>query len=274
MEGNLYQLIRSRKGRPFADGLVASIFRQTVSGIHHIHVSGYFHRDMKPENLLVTTIGLHNYQPVSPITPPNVSSEKDVVVIIKLADFGSARETKSEPPYTEYVSVRWYWAPEVLLRGRDYSNPVDLWAFGTIMAEVVSLQPLFPGQGEVDQLARICGFLGDPSDEYGQDYRGKPLGGGTWPRGIETARSIGFAFPKVALSIPPASTTVLTDRQARPKDLNSHFDRTVPVKLVECIADLLKYDPDARLTARQCLDHPYLAETMPRDDLPILIYGR
>jgi len=201
MEGNLYQLIKSRKGRPLAGGLVSSIFHQTVSGLHHIHASGYFHRDMKPENLLVTTTGLYDYRPVSPVAPPNAPPEKDVVVIIKLADFGLARETKSKPPYTEYVSTRWYRAPEVLLRSRDYSNPVDLWAFGTIMAELVNLRPLFPGQGEIDQVARICDLLGDPSDEYGLDSRGKSLGGGKWPRGIKMAKTVGFAFPKVSSSL-------------------------------------------------------------------------
>jgi len=201
MEGNLYQLIKSRKGRPLAGGLVSSIFHQTVSGLHHIHLSGYFHRDMKPENLLVTTTGLYDYRPVSPVAPPNAPPEKDVVVIIKLADFGLARETKSKPPYTEYVSTRWYRAPEVLLRSRDYSNPVDLWALGTIMAELVNLRPLFPGQGEIDQVARICDLLGDPSDEYGLDSRGKSFGGGKWPRGIKMAKAVGFAFPKVSSSL-------------------------------------------------------------------------
>ena len=275
MEGNLHQLIKSRKGRPLAGGLVASIFHQTASGLHHVHISGYFHRDMRPENLLVTTTGLHDYLPVYPAVPPNAPPEKDVVVIIKLADFGLARETKSEPPYTEYVSVRWYRAPEVLIRERGYSNPVDLWAFGVIMAEVVSLRPLFPGRGEVDQLARICDLLGDPSDEYGQDSRGKPLGGGTWPRGVEMARSIGFMFPKVVFFHSTGSHyTMLTNYQVQPKDVGSHFDRSVPVKLVECITDLLKYDPDVRLTAQQCLEHPYLAETIPRNDPPSLVYGR
>lgn len=201
MEGNLYQLIKSRKGRPLAGGLVSSIFHQTVSGLHHIHLSGYFHRDMKPENLLVTTTGLYDYRPVSPVAPPNSPPEKDVVVIIKLADFGLARETRSKPPYTEYVSTRWYRAPEVLLRSRDYSNPVDLWALGTIMAELVNLRPLFPGQGEIDQVARICDLLGDPSDEYGLDSRGKSFGGGKWPRGIKMAKAVGFAFPKVSSSL-------------------------------------------------------------------------
>ena len=199
MEGNLYQLIKSRKSRPLAGGLVTSIFRQVIHGLHHIHSSGYFHRDMKPENLLVTTTGLADYLPVSPIAPPNAPPEKDVVVIIKLADFGLARETSSKPPYTEYVSTRWYRAPEVLLHSRDYSNPVDLWALGTIMIELVNLRPLFPGQGEIDQVIRICQCLGDPSDEYGTDNRGRSIGGGPWLRGVKLASKVGFTFPKVSL---------------------------------------------------------------------------
>ncbi|KAF8339735.1 kinase-like domain-containing protein [Cantharellus anzutake] len=202
MEGNLYQLIRSRKGRSLAGGLVSSIFRQVCSGLHHIHQSGYFHRDMKPENLLVTTTGLHDYLTTNPrlIAAANsngtIPTERDVAVIVKLADFGLARETTSRPPYTEYVSTRWYRAPEVLLRSRDYSNPVDTWALGTIMAELVNLRPLFPGQGETDQVALICEVLGDPSDDYGIDERGVCIGGGSWPKGIRMASSLGYAFGK------------------------------------------------------------------------------
>jgi serine/threonine protein kinase len=197
MEGNLYHLIKARKGRHLAGGLVSSIFRQVVSGLDHIHTSGYFHRDMKPENVLVTTTGLFDYPSVSPVAPPGAPPERDVVAIIKLADFGLARETKSAPPYTEYVATRWYRAPEILLLSRDYSNPVDMWALGTIMAELVNLRPLFPGSGQIDQVARICQILGDPCDEYGLDSRGKPIGGGKWSRGIKMAKGVGFAFQKV-----------------------------------------------------------------------------
>ncbi|KLO14462.1 kinase-like protein [Schizopora paradoxa] len=246
MEGNLYQLIKSRKGRPLAGGLVSSIFRQVVAGLHHIHANGYFHRDMKPENLLVTTTGLFDYRNVSPIAPPNAPPEKDVVVIVKLADFGLARETKSKPPYTEYVSTRWYRAPEVLLRSREYSNPVDTWALGTIMAELINLKPLFPGHTEVDQVARICEILGDPSDEYGVDSRNVAIGGGKWVKGIKMARTVGYTFPKL-----------------RPVHIYSLFDKSVPVSIIECISDLLKYDPSARLTCQECLDHRYITETTP-----------
>ncbi|TFK41165.1 kinase-like domain-containing protein [Crucibulum laeve] len=252
MEGNLYHLIKARKGRAFAGGLVSSIFRQIVSGLDHIHASGYFHRDMKPENVLVTTTGLFDYTSVSPIAPPNAPKEKDVVAIIKLADFGLARETISRPPYTEYVSTRWYRAPEVLLLSRNYSNPVDMWALGTIMAELVNLRPLFPGSDQVDQVARICEILGDPCDDYGIDAHGSPVGGGPWSKGIKLAEAVGFQFPKI-----------------EPKDIYSLFERTVPVSLIHCIRDLLRYDPDKRLTSRQCLEHQYLLETTHRNNIPL-----
>lgn len=199
MEGNLYHLIKTRKGRSLAGGLVSSIFRQIVLGLDHIHANGYFHRDMKPENVLVTTTGIFDYTPVFPHAPPNAPKEKDVIAIIKLADFGLARETNSSPPYTAYVSTRWYRAPEVLLFSRDYSNPVDMWAFGTIMAELVNLKPLFPGQDQADQVKKICEILGDPSDSYGFDADGIQIGGGPWFKGTNLASSMGFEFPKVRI---------------------------------------------------------------------------
>jgi serine/threonine protein kinase len=82
---------------------------------------------MKPENILVNS--------------------QDQV---KLADFGLAREIRSRPPYTDYVSTRWYRAPELLLRSTNYNSPIDIFALGCIMAELYLLRPLFPGNSEVD----------------------------------------------------------------------------------------------------------------------------
>ncbi|KAJ7857588.1 kinase-like domain-containing protein [Mycena leptocephala] len=249
MEGNLHHLLKARKGRPFAGGLTSSIFRQMVAGLDHIHSSGYFHRDMKPENILITTTGLHNYTSVSPTAPPNAPPEMDVVAIVKLADFGLARELRSLPPYTEYVSARWYRAPEVLLLSNNYSSPVDMWALGTIMAELINLSPLFPGMDTMDQLSRICDILGNPSDVYRFDAHNNPVGGGPWPQGVQMAASNGFAFRKTM----PKNIYALFP-------INPQFP-AVPVSLVHCIRDLLKYEPGARLTCRQCIDHPYLRET-------------
>lgn len=247
MEGNLYQLTKSRKGRPLAGGLVADIFKQIIDGLHHIHTHGYFHRDMKPENLLITTTGLDDYPASHPHAKPGTPPERDVIVIVKLADFGLARETSSKPPYTEYVSTRWYRAPEVLLRSRDYSNPVDMWALGTILAELVNLKPMFPGESEVDQVLQICDVLGDPSSEYGNDSRGRCRGGGKWKRGVQMASIVGFQWPKTQ----PIKFTTL-------------FSSRVPIELIDCIQDLLRYDPEARATTVDCRNHPYFSRVAPK----------
>jgi len=56
-----------------------------------------------------------------------------------------------------------------LLKSSDYLNPVDMWALGTIMAEVINLRPLFLGEKEANQLFLITQVLGDPCETYGFD---------------------------------------------------------------------------------------------------------
>ena len=106
-----------------------------------MHKNGFFHRDLKPENLLV----MDN--------------------MLKVCDFGLAREIRSRPPFTDYVSTRWYRAPELVLRSTTYSSPVDVFAFGCIAAELYNLAPLFPGSNDMDQFNRIVRVLGTPSSE-------------------------------------------------------------------------------------------------------------
>ena len=74
-----------------------------------------------------------------------------------------AKEIDARPPFTDYVSTRWYRAPEILLRAPDYNAPIDIFAMGCIMAELFTMRPLFPGQSEQDQMTQICKVLGTPT---------------------------------------------------------------------------------------------------------------
>ena len=56
-----------------------------------------------------------------------------------------AKEIDARPPFTDYVSTRWYRAPEILLRDPNYNAPIDIFAMGCIMAELFTMRPLFPG---------------------------------------------------------------------------------------------------------------------------------
>ncbi|CAG8662607.1 10051_t:CDS:2, partial [Ambispora leptoticha] len=169
----------------------------------------------------------------------------NIEYIVKIGDFGLAREIKSRPPYTDYVSTRWYRAPEVLLRSTSYSAPIDLWAIGAIMAELYTLKPLFPGQSEIDQMFRICTVLGHPSSTCIDNISGQTddVGGGEWKEGLKLAKNIGFVFPST-----PS------------QPLSKIFPSTTPESLLQMITSLLRYNPKNRLTALDALKHPYFAE--------------
>ncbi|PNS97280.1 hypothetical protein POPTR_016G012801v4 [Populus trichocarpa] len=201
MEQNLYQVISDRKIL-FSEVEVRNLCRQVFQGLAYMHQKGYFHRDLKPENLLVT---------------------EDVV---KIADFGLAREIDSQPPYTQYVSTRWYRAPEVMLRSDCYSSKVDMWAMGAIMAELFTLRPLFPGTNEGNQMYRICSVFGTPTID-------------SWADGIHLARTLNYQFPNfdgVQLSalIPSASE-----------------------EAIDLISMLCSWNPCNRPTAEEALKHPF-----------------
>jgi len=68
--------------------------------------------------------------------PPTSSTHNqhpDVLTLMGMAHvclaYSLVHETRSKSPYTEYISTRWYRAPEVLLKSSDYSNPVNMWGF-------------------------------------------------------------------------------------------------------------------------------------------------
>lgn len=113
--------------------LLRSYMSQLLQGLDYCHAHSVFHRDLKPQNLLIDANGM-----------------------LKIADFGLARAF-SLPfrTYTHEVVTLWYRAPEILLGQKRYGLPVDMWSVGTIFAEMVTRKPLWPGDCEIDELFRI-----------------------------------------------------------------------------------------------------------------------
>ena len=149
---------------------------------------------------------------------------------LKLADFGSCRGIYSKQPYTEYISTRWYRAPECLLTDGYYGPEMDLWGAGCVMFEITSLYPLFPGSNEVDQINRIHKVLGTPNAEILQKFRSKG------------ASHISFDFPPqkgvgIAQLVPHA-----------------------PADCIDLMVKLLKYDASERITSREAMRHPYFRD--------------
>lgn len=211
MDMNLYEMIRGRH-HYISESKVKNYMYQLCKSIDHMHRNGIFHRDVKPENILI----------------------KDDVV--KLADFGSCRSVYSKQPFTEYISTRWYRAPECLLTDGYYSYKMDMWSVGCVFFEVLSLRPLFPGSNEVDQIAKIHEVLGTPSTNILKKLQNK-------------SRSMNFNFP---------AKTGTGLRVLLPHD---HVSK----ECIELIELMCTYDPDERITAKQALRHPYFKQLREQD---------
>jgi protein kinase len=208
MDLNVYQITRMRSEQMgsvqniFNDKEVRSIMCQTLLGLSAIHKGGFMHRDLKPENLL---------------------TKGDVV---KIADFGLAKEIRSRPPFTEYVSTRWYRAPEIILRSTHYNSPIDIWACGVIFVELYLNRPLFPGASDPDQLFKICSILGPPNPQE-------------WDEGYQLARRLNIRFPPMA-----------------PTPLRQIIQNAPPLA-IDLIEQMLRFNPSDRPTASMCLQHPF-----------------
>lgn len=143
VDQDLKKFFSSREGKPLDGILVKSLLYQLIRGIAHCHQMKVLHRDLKPQNLLVSKEG-----------------------VLKLADFGLARAFGIPVKnYTNEVVTLWYRAPDILLGSKNYSTSIDIWSIGCIFVEMINLKPLFPGNSEQDQLKKIFKVMGTPTVE-------------------------------------------------------------------------------------------------------------
>ena len=205
MKQDLLELMKSKEPGHLDESEIKDIIYQTLLGLAHMHKYGYFHRDIKPENLLI--------------------NDK----IVKIADFGLAKEIRSIPPYTEYVSTRYYRAPECILKSSNYNSPMDIWAVGCIMAEMyLHPKPLFYGQNEKEVLNKICSILGTPTHDI-------------WAKGIQQANLIGIKLPNNSGT-----------------DLANIIPNASP-KAIEIMKKMLQWDPNKRPSAVCLLNEPFFS---------------
>ncbi|XP_019494956.1 PREDICTED: MAPK/MAK/MRK overlapping kinase isoform X2 [Hipposideros armiger] len=199
MDMNIYELIQGRR-HPLPAKKIMHYMYQLCRSLDHMHRNGIFHRDVKPENILI---------------------KQDV---LKLGDFGSCRSVYSKQPYTEYISTRWYRAPECLLTDGFYSSRMDLWSAGCVFFEIASLQPLFPGANELDQISKIHDVVGTPAEKTLTKFK--------------QSRAMSFDFPFKKGSGIPLLTADLSPQ------------------CLSLLHAMVTYDPDERVTAQQALKHP------------------
>jgi serine/threonine protein kinase len=179
------------------------------------------HRDLHPANVLL-------------------SLDNDV----KLCDFNLCREEaapESDLELTDYVTSRWYRAPELVMQWRHYTRAVDLWSAGCLLAELYRGSPLFRGSTFYQQLDAIVHVIGRPSAEE-IDEIGSPA-----------ARKYLFMNPDFV--------------NLRLKPLKDHVPNASPAAL-DLLSKLLQFVPSKRISVEEALRHPFFADLYNPDDIP------
>eukprot|EP00731_Ephydatia_muelleri_P013656 Em0007g966a len=124
------------------ENVIKDFLGQILSGVDWMHVNTIVHRDIKPQNILVSSDGKQ----------------------LKIADFGLSRSIGSNVILSTEVVTQWYRAPEVLLHS-SYNKEVDIWSVGCVFAEMIIGKPLFAAErkGEKPQLDKIFSIIGTPT---------------------------------------------------------------------------------------------------------------
>ncbi|XP_071315611.1 cyclin-dependent kinase-like 4 isoform X3 [Trachinotus anak] len=174
------------------------------------HQQNIIHRDIKPENILISREG-----------------------VVKLCDFGFARTVASPAEgnvYTDYVATRWYRAPELLVGDIKYGKPVDVWAVGCLLLEMLTGQPLFPGDSDLDQIYHIVRCFGNLTAHHQELFYRNPVFSGV---------RLPECFGQVPL------------QQRFPTITSTALD------LAQCC---LQMDPERRAQCSELLEHPLFTQ--------------
>lgn len=115
--------IKAQKTQPFPENQVLDWFTQICLAIKHVHDRKIIHRDLKGQNIFLTSAN-----------------------IIKLGDFGIARVLSSTRENAKtMVGTPYYLSPEII-NGKPYSFKSDIWSLGVVLYELCALRPPFDAQ--------------------------------------------------------------------------------------------------------------------------------
>ena len=166
--------------------------------------------------------------------------------LCKIADFGLSRSKADSPTLTQYISTRWYRAPEILLRDPTYSSKIDIFALGCVIGEMIELKPLFPGSSEIDQMQRIFSVLGQPNH--------------MWTKGMTLLDRIRINVYDNNVPVPTEHGSYI----ATSFDCNANLKNILPNgngQIISFLRKLLIMNPNDRPSAKELLKDPYFTIT-------------
>jgi cyclin-dependent kinase-like len=253
---------------------------QLLSALSFLHTKcGVMHRDIKPENLLIDmqgSIKLCDMGFARPVmfggtatatggAPSSSSSSSTSWSSLSASNYittttannnNNNSEVSSDRDnggkFTQYVATRWYRAPELLLGEPRYGTPVDIWALGCLFVEMLTGQPLFPGQNDADQLGKIMRCMSTG-----------PGSSGLCPT-HEVSLKKHPIYSKLFLKAggagglkdgPRGGVVGKNNKQTLRDKLNRNIHMSE--KGIQLVEKALQTDPDQRATARQLMELPY-----------------
>eukprot|EP00924_Labyrinthula_sp_SR-Ha-C_P001027 snap_masked-scaffold_7-processed-gene-11.4-mRNA-1 protein AED:0.18 eAED:0.30 QI:0/-1/0/1/-1/1/1/0/379 len=162
---NLSQLLSEKTGDfSFTLENIKILAYQAFSALKFLHEHSIVHRDVKPSNFLVNTN-------VSLFENTSTTHNFDLTnnLLLKLADFGSAKFLQQDELNISYICSRFYRAPELLFGSTKYDTKIDVWGFGCILAQMYMKheykvsKAFFAGRNQVGQIIEIIKILGSPT---------------------------------------------------------------------------------------------------------------
>lgn len=128
----------------FSESEAKRLFQELCEGVRYIHKQDIVHRDMKPENILLT------------------EKTDRTKLHFKIADFGLARSNYKSKDCKTFCGTPHYFAPEVINTFRNkevgeldkagYGKQADLWSLGVILYIMLSGVPPFEDDDLYDQI--------------------------------------------------------------------------------------------------------------------------
>ncbi|KAF8208072.1 kinase-like domain-containing protein [Mycena galopus ATCC 62051] len=124
--------------------VVRSFLRQLARALKFLRHRNLIHRDVKPQNLLLT-----------PAPPAELARGHPLgVPILKVADFGFARSLPNAMMAETLCGSPLYMAPEIL-RYEKYNAKADLWSVGAVLYEMAVGRPPFRAANHIELLKKI-----------------------------------------------------------------------------------------------------------------------